>query len=217
METVPALVHYFFRSHNGSLSIPPPFEIQEDQVGGIQGVSILPERPPFLTKAPQNNRLLPEILIAIFDHVLKQKLDPPKDHPSRFAPDLVSVTHVCSFWRRVAINAPHLWNRITVANSEAAEVFLKRSGNLVPLNVDLRPMHLDILEAVLLHAHRFRRFSLSPSQYSIYDPFKSLTKPAPLLESLDINFPTDFRPHILFDGQLSRLRELVLLASNLWL
>ncbi|KAG8728989.1 hypothetical protein FRC11_009758, partial [Ceratobasidium sp. 423] len=95
------------------------------------------------------NGLPDEILLRIFDYVPKMKPCPAGPRPyitkrSRFLTDPVSLSHVCSRWRRVVLNAPGLWSHIdlqpdvdtaelsrTVARLEA---FLERS----------RPAVLDV-------------------------------------------------------------------------
>ena len=190
-------------------------------MNGIQELSVSPASPTIPTAAAQIDKLPPETLAAIFVHLSKQQPDSPGRSSSYFVEDLLSITHVCRFWRQVAINAPELWTEITMKNPEAVEAFLERSG-AVPLNVDL---HLGpgteppcgILEAVAPHSHRFRRFSIFAPPEAHYDPFAAFTGPAPLLERLEINYPVDSPPRSLFGGQTPRLRELVISACGLWL
>ena len=126
----------------------------------------------------------PEMLAAIFVHLSKQELPSPGREALYLARDLVSVTHVCRFWRQAAINAPELWTDIPMISAEAVKVFLERSGEL-PLNVDLRlSSNHDVLDTVIPHTHRFRELSLHVEWRlcsSVPIPF---TKPAPLLERL---------------------------------
>ena len=144
----------------------------------------LPELPPFPTTVAPIDRLPPEMLVAIFAHLSKRE---PGHIPSHFVQGLVSVTHICRFWREVAINAPDLWAEVKMTNLEGVKVFLERSS-AVPLNVSLRlGSHLGtetnrgLLEVVAPHAHRVRLgqgFGL-PVLF---------TKPAPLFERLEIHY-----------------------------
>ena len=195
--------------------------MQDALVNGIQELSVSPASPTIPTAAAQIDKLPPETLAAIFVHLSKQEPDSPGRSSSYFVEDLLSITHVCRFWRQVAINAPELWTEITMKNPKAIEAFLERSG-AVSLNVGL---HLGpgteppcgILEAVAPHSHRFRRFSIFAPPEAHYDPFAAFTGPAPLLERLEINYPVDSPPRSLFGGQTPRLRELVISACGLWL
>lgn len=199
------------------LIYPLHSETQLDLADGIQRLSILPEHPSFPTTAAQIDRLPPETLAAIFVHLSKEERDSHGRNSSSLIQDLVSITHVCRFWRQVAINAPDLWNKINTTNLEAVDTFLERSG-AVPLSVDLRPLDREILLAVTPHVHRFRQFSLSAPRDPDYNPFVTLTKPAPLLERLGINYPAvDFGPYVLFDDQVPRLRELEMFTNGVWL
>ena len=184
---------------------------------GIRDISISSNPPP--STAPQNNRLPSEMLVAIFVHLSKQGLPLPECKGSHFVQDLVSVTHVCRFWRHAAISAPELWTEVATRNLtvDAIKGFLERSGEL-PLNVDLRRapegatnICQDITDALVPHTHRFRHLSVCVRRGSI--PF---TKPAPLLERLAIRHSLGDQ-EILFDDQAPRLRELVLVSKGLWL
>ena len=194
----------------------PSFKIQEDIVDGIRDVSILLEHLPFPATVPQIHRLPPEVLAAIFIYLSKRERGQPGSNPLRFVKYLVSVTHVCKYWRQVAIAAPDLWTEINMTNLEAVEVFLERSG-AVPLNVNLRSMNEDILQTVAPHAHRFRQFFVFAYGDSEYDPFTALMKPAPLLERLGISFPVFYQPFFIFDDQTPRLRELTIITTGPWL
>ncbi|KAL1679142.1 hypothetical protein EV122DRAFT_210620 [Schizophyllum commune] len=58
------------------------------------------------------NEMPPEILAEIFMHTLPPLLDDAK--PSRRSRSLV-ISHVCRYWRNVAINLPVLWQRLSLA------------------------------------------------------------------------------------------------------
>jgi hypothetical protein len=189
-------------------------------VDGTRDISISPQ-PPSATAA-QDNRLPPELLAAIFVHLSKQKLPLPGCKDSYFVRDLVSVTHVCRFWRQAAINAPELWTEITIRNAEAIKAFLERSGEL-PLNVDLRlgsgdavETDHDILDALVPHTHRFRQLSVYVPRGPSYKTSIPFTKPAPLLEKFVINH-LEGQGFLLFNDQAPRLRELVMVSKGLWL
>jgi len=192
-------------------------EMQDDPVDGIRNIPTSPDYPSIPTTVAQINRLPPEMLVAIFAHLSKLK----RDSISHFVRDLVSVTHVCVSWRQVAINAPELWTEITMMGPEMVKVFLERS-RAVPLNVDLRlgselKINTDILEAVIPHTHRFRQLTVFAGPGSGLNASTHLTKPAPLLERLEIYYPPGVQQILLFDDQTPRLRELVMGFEGLWL
>ena len=193
--------------------------MQPDLVDGTRNLSILSESLSIPGTAAHINWLPPEVLAAIFSHLPKH--GPPKRKALQYVRDLVSVTHVCTFWRQVAINAPDLWAKINTRNLEGIRVFLERSG-AVPLDVDLRrglekEEYHRLLEAVAPHSHRFRQFSAHPPKEA-HDPspFAPFTKAAPLLEKFDITCPVQLQRSILFSDQTPRLRELVVFTRNLW-
>jgi hypothetical protein len=187
-------------------------------VNEIQQMSILPRSPSTLTVLAQIDRLPPEVLAAIFVHLSKSEPTLPGRDVLHFVQDLVSVTHVCRFWRQVAINAPDLWTEIKMSNLEAVKTFLERSG-VVPLHVDLRPANGDLILAVAPHVYRFRRVSVSVGAKR-YNAFTSFTTPAPLLERLEIHcfhhYP-GVQQFLLFDDQAPKLRELVIVARSVWM
>lgn len=205
MERAPGAVRHSLRFHDKNSSTL--FQIQEDPTDGAR-------YPPFAATTSQKDRLPPEILAAIFVHLSEP--DSSEDERSGFVQDLFSVTHVCRFWRQVAINAPELWSEITTTSLEIVETFLERSKT-VPLNVYFRPVNQKILRSVAPHTHRFRQLTVSAPRFPGPEPFASLTNPAPLLETLVISCPADLQPRILFDDQAPRLRELLVFTTGLWL
>ena len=191
-------------------------------MGGIQCISTSLESPSIHTPVADIDRLPPEMLISIFVHLSIPEPGSPGRKASYFVRDLVSVTHVCRSWRRVAITAPELWTGITMTNLKAVKVFLERSGAF-PLNVDLllgsrAEVDNNLLRAVIPHTHRIRQLSVLTHR-GHWGSINSnpLTKPAPLLERLVIHHSLGNRPVLLFDDQTPRLRELVMFSKGLWL
>lgn len=179
------------------------------------------------------------MLIAIFVHLSKREptplskashfiRDPQKREPtstrrksSHLVQDIVSVTHVCRSWRRVAIATPELWTEIRMTKLEVVEVFLERSG-AVPLIVDL-PLHSggqidsDLLRTVVPHTYRFCQLSVLSHRGPLYIGSACFPKPAPLLVRLTIHHPMGNSPILLFGDQAPRIRELVIFSNGVWL
>jgi len=196
-------------------------DTQDDLAGGIQDVSISSESPSIRITTAKIARLPPEMLISIFVHLSRPKPGLFGRKALHFVRDLVSVTHVCRSWRRVATTAPELWVWITMTNPKAVKVFLERSGAF-PLKVDILPGYkaeVDnlLLRAVIPHTHRFRQLSVLTRRGAGSLSSILFTKPAPLLERLVIRHSLGDRPVLLFNDQTPRLRELVMFSRGLWL
>ncbi|KZV73009.1 hypothetical protein PENSPDRAFT_733174 [Peniophora sp. CONT] len=82
----------------------------------------------------QNERLPPEILTVIFNHVFRlhiayKFLRKAYDGKYREIPwsTLVAITGVCRFWREVALSKAEWWSCLPTHNISATELFIKRS------------------------------------------------------------------------------------------
>ncbi|KAI5896575.1 uncharacterized protein SCHCODRAFT_02685533 [Schizophyllum commune H4-8] len=82
------------------------------------------------------NEMPPEILAEIFVHTLPLRVDDAK--PNRWYEPFV-ISHVCRYWRDVAINLPTLWQRLSLAGCpsmhdhrplELARLFADRSRGM---------------------------------------------------------------------------------------
>ncbi|KDQ62007.1 hypothetical protein JAAARDRAFT_123034, partial [Jaapia argillacea MUCL 33604] len=83
-------------------------------------------------------RLPPEIISKIFAHTLGPGLVDPLKHPLP-----VLLTHVCSYWRHIALSTPTLWSSLSVEprydhnsaqTKQILDEFLARSGT-APLSI----------------------------------------------------------------------------------
>ncbi|KAH9890108.1 hypothetical protein C8Q73DRAFT_653017, partial [Cubamyces lactineus] len=118
-----------------------------------------------------------ELLTRIFQ--LGVDSDPIPDEQIREEPTFeVLVSHVCRYWRQVALHTPHLWTTIhfrTRAHMSRGEVYLSRNGRL-PIDIyvdtcseDDYQLHKDLLfrdeflpvfDVVLPHIDRWRELHL---------------------------------------------------------
>ncbi|TFK58135.1 hypothetical protein BDN72DRAFT_851843 [Pluteus cervinus] len=104
--------------------------------------------------------------------------------PPVFQVTALILTWVCSKWRQIASSMPELWGTMTIYKPkkycvELSRIYLSRSGNIAPLNLDLRqdvrldlrtypdphccPEHnatVDILKLWVPQAHRWRNIHL---------------------------------------------------------
>ncbi|KAF8062459.1 hypothetical protein FPV67DRAFT_272166 [Lyophyllum atratum] len=169
-------------------------------------------------------RLPPELLVEVFKYNLGVHL------PS-YLVQLLHVTHVCSHWRRVALECPSLWSRIPFHRPTWAKEMLARS-KMAPLTIMLifsgTPIGTKLLcvpceqapavKATMSQLSRIKELALHQGNLGserFTELVGLLDSPAPLLESLDISFlhfaPYNKLPYYLFAGeapQLSRLRVL---------
>ena len=78
-------------------------------------------------------------------------VDPPSGHR-----DIVSVSHVCRYWRAVSIQNPWLWTSLPIHHPAALEVHLTRSKNL-PISLSLtRRLSSDFAPTLSPSNHRIR-------------------------------------------------------------
>ncbi|KAF8062464.1 hypothetical protein FPV67DRAFT_272304 [Lyophyllum atratum] len=175
------------------------------------------------------SRLPPELLAAVF------KYNVGMDVPSNL--DWIRVSHVCSHWRRVALECPRLWTTIPFHRPRWAEEMLARS-KMAPLIIMLVftkytwPERTELLhvpssetpavKATMSQLSRIKKLALRQEELSpesFMDLIRLLDSPAPLLESLDIAFLFFTREHklpdYLFSGEATRLSRLRVVEGSL--
>jgi len=166
-------------------------------------------------------RLPPEILSIIFKCVASATQ--ASCNPVYHRISWIKLTHVCTHWRRVALECPSLWTTIPLAHPRWAEEMLARSRE-APLTIvaDVVPhknRQMELVQSVITRMHQIQKLSLTQRPYSssggpLEKILADLVNPAPLLESLSVvfnrtnNIPTP--PLNLFSGEAPRLRELEL-------
>ncbi|OCH85678.1 hypothetical protein OBBRIDRAFT_891022 [Obba rivulosa] len=155
------------------------------------------------------NQLPPETLATIFDHVppVVKIVTSPWKSSVKDCTKLVPVTHVCKYWRAVALGASFLWRHISP--SFPAQVSVERSRNQ-PLYICAESEQQEVLHKVM-HSGR----PIVELEYDgMLDKGTILAYPAPSLRSLtlssyfgDLSRIEPDRPK-LFDGQAPRLEQL---------
>ncbi|KAH8091713.1 hypothetical protein BXZ70DRAFT_952961 [Cristinia sonorae] len=136
----------------------------------------------------------PEVLVEIFLHfrqlTRESEGDIPGSHEGR-PYYWIKISHICYFWRCVALSTPHLWTQITVTNSACVqEMFRRARGHRLQLKVNLNPLIDDheSLPARVKLAQRclsiLPRFSsvdvLASDTQDLADLLKPATSPAHL-------------------------------------
>ncbi|KAI0056810.1 hypothetical protein BV25DRAFT_1864177 [Artomyces pyxidatus] len=146
----------------------------------------------------------------------------------------ITITHVCHHWRQVALEHPSLWNNISfsLGDNWAKEMLARSKSVPILYTREFRSTLWDGLErgrqasalnaaiasdtAVLTsHISHVRTLKLWGPSGFLSPVVKSLTSPAPLLESLDLKgsrfheFLISLPSH-LFAGQAPRLRHISL-------
>lgn len=170
------------------------------------------EQPAELSShaAASPTRLPPELLGRIFEHLIelcKQEWDQHRSPASTthllcetaIGPyTWTRVTHVCRYWRDVALCNPLLWTTIVLtSHSECVEAMISRSQQ-APISVQSSSpcchgqcaMPLRSLRLVLKEIHRIHDIDLSVKWWLFDDIQEALSKPAPMLHSFKLSTPS---------------------------
>ncbi|KAF8486844.1 hypothetical protein DFH94DRAFT_841313 [Russula ochroleuca] len=161
--------------------------------------------------------LPPEILAGVFHFLVFE--DPACFRGQNLG--WIRATHVCQFWRQVALDDSSLWTTISgiSANTELISKMLARARN-APLNIDIHldgasgrevlrmfPPHFSHICALCLHGPSILYSGGVRGIYSL------LSREAPALEHFELRVPVNspitlWNPGVttLFKGQAPRLR-----------
>jgi hypothetical protein len=151
--------------------------------------------------------LPPETLVRVFHFLVFEDLG------------WLRATHVCRFWRQVALDDSSLWATISSisANKELISEMLARARN-APLNINIfldGTSGLEVLHMLPLHLSHTRELRLHGPSMILPGSIPGIChQEAPVLEHFEltvpmINFPItsqDFGGTTLFKGQAPRLR-----------
>ncbi|KAK7691968.1 hypothetical protein QCA50_005373 [Cerrena zonata] len=142
------------------------------------------EGSPELDKSLANVKLLPELLSIIIETYVFDFLhsycvpgQSPALHPQN---SWLRISHVCRYWRDVALATPTIWSHIPLIRLECVEEMLRRSKQ-APLTVyvhsttSLNESSSPMLKSIAKQSHRIRNIDTSlPSEF-----FTQLTSYAP--------------------------------------
>ncbi|KAJ6554835.1 hypothetical protein B0H19DRAFT_1263130 [Mycena capillaripes] len=160
-------------------------------------------------------RLPPELLIEIFDLC---------GYPCAADLNLLPLSQVCSYWRRIAAGTPSLWSHIDVdvavwrmsglsPNTLLGRLdsSLQRGGSLpLTLQVYLQrddPYDISIIKTLVKHSPRWRHLSFSGELESL-GFLTNVKADLPLLESLSISDTGEFELVLDFFERAAGLRDL---------
>ena len=152
------------------------------------------------------NRIPPEVLSLIPDHYGEDDTDQ----------DFIALTHVCRGWRNIFISRASLWIRLKFKDVEKTRTYIQRSqSSPLKLYLDSYSIIDDAFSLMIPHIRRVK--SLTVGLLALPDHLEHFRCQTPLLEKLEIHTSAVDCPVLdgaLFDGDLSRLRELRLERVN---
>ena len=138
---------------------------------------------------------------------------------------MIRSTHVCRRWREILVSRPSLWTHLDCKNIEKTKIYIERSKNsLLEIHLGGRGMTRSWEPALLLavrHIGRLKTLSASSWQPPVTPALlqvlvERFSRPIPILRTLKIDLTHDYPPltlpGMLFNGDLSSLRELHLTA-----
>ncbi|KAH8091684.1 hypothetical protein BXZ70DRAFT_476311 [Cristinia sonorae] len=139
-------------------------------------------------------RLPSEILADIFAWCIS--ITPVRRGHSTLSHSWIMVTHVCHYWREVALNTPRLWSNITFGsrNIERVQAFLARSkqARLYVEGAELSKEWLSVLSTIITQLPRIVTLQLTLSRHHVNAIADSLPPSAPVLKSLYLSEGTGF-------------------------
>ncbi|OJT15012.1 hypothetical protein TRAPUB_8455 [Trametes pubescens] len=177
--------------------------------------------------ATSHKTLPPEVLIQVFEHAVEADIA-TNSH-------LIRITHVCRYWRDLAVHSPALWTDIALRHPVAVKAFLARSKGL-PLRICIdmnttffsaitKETLTQTLQTLLAQSRRTLTLKIDHMPPFGFDwVMKGIAGAAPQLEMLVIKrrLPVfvvvpEARPRPVVDG-MPKLRSLTISGSALhWL
>ncbi|KAI0265894.1 hypothetical protein BC834DRAFT_876819, partial [Gloeopeniophorella convolvens] len=163
------------------------------------------------SKAGQSD--LPGLPVELLQKIFTYCAEPNTSHSTNSAlgyPAWIGVTHVCSYWRAVALNHHSLWASIDPNLSTTWIKILMERSNPVPVDVDLRlddatpatdcsRPGVDDAIALLADCARLRSLKLVGHPGAISAALDSMRTPAPV-DSLTLSIFSRSGPRVLPEG-----------------
>ncbi|KAF5350233.1 hypothetical protein D9758_007815 [Tetrapyrgos nigripes] len=137
------------------------------------------------------NQLPAEILCKIFMLCIT-----PNEHYARTYRDSlrwswIKVSHICQYWRSVALSCPSLWSRPDFLKPAWVPQMLQRSKmallTVVLTDNWITPKSLDSIIAALQHLDRTRELTLSMSREHFEKLLPGINQAAPYLQTLSLD------------------------------
>lgn len=175
------------------------------------------------------NNLPAEVLSLIFVIVVDSSTDVPyRLRPGRkVLPSCVLLTHVCRYWREVALNCSALWTKIDFMSVKCAQEMLTRA-KYAPLKVfatvedhwQQPTVPIKAIHAALQQLPRIKELELTHNGKDLNALVRTMSSPAPLLERMSLRATTsgrglEYLTESTFAGIAPRLRFLSLTQCSL--
>lgn len=170
------------------------------------------------------NALPAEVLSLIFVNIVDSNDDSSSAYRlclegnSKDLPSCVILTHVCRYWREVALNISALWTNLNLLSLKCTQEMLARSKE-APLKVfavledywHQPTIRVKTIHAALQHLSRIRELDLTHNGKDLHALVQTLSSPAPLLERMSLQSTTpgrtwEYLTESTFNGIAPRLR-----------
>ena len=180
------------------------------------------------------NKLPPEVLARCFIYLTPYF--PFTLGPREPGHDSVHLTHICKYWREVAVGFSGLWDRIEFTRPEILDMYLTLSRSR-PLEVCLKHIghrfdqvvahksYTDVVDRLVPVRSRIRSLIIH-KKWILPDHCRFLEDPLPELETLSIISDIGWENHsdgqpqtrlrLLFKNELPRLRQLFIPEYTPW-
>ncbi|KAH9890693.1 hypothetical protein C8Q73DRAFT_765077 [Cubamyces lactineus] len=162
--------------------------IQEAEVIVHNMLSTVAELRTQYNKTMPVGRLPPELLRMIFSYAIAD---------GKTNAGIICISHVCTYWRACALQAPALWARILLNDPSGIKVFLERSRPM-PLHIAYKASCKPVIATIRLitaEAHRLRTLKINiPEETGLGTILNRLKFPAPMLQELVVEDHEPLRP-----------------------
>ncbi|KAH9857699.1 hypothetical protein C2E23DRAFT_288006 [Lenzites betulinus] len=154
-------------------------------------------RPHRDVLAPPVNRLPPEILSEVFSYVHDE---------SDNITHVVKISHVCVWWREIALDTPRLWTTFTLDHPDVVTACLERSGAM-SLKLSLTKPRYPLGQIARLIAPALPRVRVlclhRPGGHDLQSFIDNITaSSASILEELEIEYPQGHVPLVGITGSM---------------